>query len=905
MTLNVRLTIATAFLLCTFPPLSARSQATASPASIKDTVLPASLEYEAGGLHRALLGDNYRDLWATPIRVPVLDLRRFAGGIRPTKMGGGKQSNNLRFMAPDSSEYVFRPIYKRLLSMPDHFDGTIIKSIGLDLRSASHPTAPVAAPPFLTATDVLHPNPTVVLMPDDPLLGEFRKEFGGILGTIEEYPSTPHPTPAFARAVDIINTEDLLKNINKEPVHVVDARAMLTVRLVDMLLNDNDRHPGQWKWAQLRSGGPWFPISRDRDKVFVSYGGTLLSLARLALPSLVTFDSTYPPITGLFDNAIEFDRRLLVGLERAVWDSVARTIVQRVNDSVIEAAVRGMPREYAGTFPEIIGRLKARRDQLPATALGYYQRLFTVADVHATDADERATVVRSGDGFVDISLQSGSNPPYFARRFDARETREIRLYMHGGNDVALVTGRVQQSIPVRIIGGNGENTMVDSSTVGGRSNPTRLYDIGSVSGVRYEPETTDKPDKADKGDKPDPSGAKEKSDKPKDGEKEEEEEEEVDESLLDFNRRPWVSAYGTLIPPKRDRGTSIRPVVGIGSGHGLGLVPKIGIARYKYGFRKIPYASMIKATAAYSTKIRGFDIGLDTDNRFESSGLHIQTASRMTQLEVVEFRGFGNDVPNLTGEFYDVRQRQWSFRPALGYSFGPDSDISLGPIVRYTTTDSTVNRFITQERPYGFATFGQAGLQLRLYHDTRMTLDTGVTKGPFTVVPPEKPLFWGTLDMTGSYYPGMWDAESAYEELAGVATAYLTVPVMTRPVVAVRAGGKKLFGDFPYFDAAFIGGSRSFRTEHRQRYAGDASLYGSGELRVPIAQFPLILPWDVGALGFVDMARVYVDGESPGGWHKGTGAGIWIGVIRPETNLTILYTNNPDRRVLTNIGFAF
>src|SRR5688500_20255466 len=115
---------------------------------------------------------------------------------------------------------------------------------------------------------------------------------------------------------------------------------------------------------------------------------------------------------------------------------------------------------------------------------------FTGVDVHATDPDERATVVRPGDGFVDISLQSGSNLPYFARRFDARETREIRLYMHGGNDVALVTGRVQQSIPVRIIGGNGENTMVDSSTVGGRSNPTRLYDVRSLSGDSHEQQTT-------------------------------------------------------------------------------------------------------------------------------------------------------------------------------------------------------------------------------------------------------------------------------------------------------------------------------------------------------------------------------------------------------------------------------
>jgi hypothetical protein len=125
-------------------------------------------------------------------------------------------------------------------------------------------------------------------------------------------------------------------------------------------------------------------------------------------------------------------------------------------------------------------------------------------------------------------------------------------------------------------------------------------------------------------------------------------------------------------------------------------------------------------------------------------------------------------------------------------------------------------------------------------------------------------------------------------------------------VLALHAGGQKLFGDkFPWFDAAFIGGSSSLRTEQRQRYAGDASLYGSAELRVPLLKFPFILPLDVGALGFADMARVYLDGESPGGWHRGMGGGIWIGAVNPGTNVTIVATDNPDRRVLVSLGFAY
>jgi outer membrane protein assembly factor BamA len=151
----------------------------------------------------------------------------------------------------------------------------------------------------------------------------------------------------------------------------------------------------------------------------------------------------------------------------------------------------------------------------------------------------------------------------------------------------------------------------------------------------------------------------------------------------------------------------------------------------------------------------------------------------------------------------------------------------------------------------------------------------------------------------------MWDVPTPYESLDGFAAAYFTLPVPKLPVIALRGGGKKLWGPFPYFDAAFLGGSETFRTEERQRYAGDASLYGSAELRVPIAKFPFILPLDVGALGFADAGRVYLNGQSPGGWHSAAGGGLWVGYVNPGINFNVLFTNRSTRRVVTNIGFAF
>jgi hypothetical protein len=75
----------------------------------------------------------------------------------------------------------------------------------------------------------------------------------------------------------------LLLLLNRNPREHVDARAFLTARLTDFLINDNDRHSGQWKWARLESGPKtqWQPIARDRDHAFVSYDGLLLRLAAM------------------------------------------------------------------------------------------------------------------------------------------------------------------------------------------------------------------------------------------------------------------------------------------------------------------------------------------------------------------------------------------------------------------------------------------------------------------------------------------------------------------------------------------------------------------------------------------------------------------------------------------------
>ena len=858
----------TTLLLAALLATSAFSTTAAQTPTVRDVgtdsvvVVPGEI-FEAGSFHRFFLGDNYRAEWTTPIKVPVLNLRTFHGGLKPLEKGGGAQTISLRFVAPDGSEFVFRSVRKAFTVLPEQYRGTIIWYIVRDEGSASHPLGAVAAAPMQAVAGVLHPTPVVAMMPDDPALGEFRKEFAGMLGELEERPHVPKDGTGFAGASKIIGSDTLLGRINTDARTQVDTRALLTAREFDLLIGDNDRHPDQWKWAQFgkKDDALLEPIAVDRDKAFVSYEGLVMSIARLVQPSLVTFDRNSPNPTHLFANAGEFDRRMLGSLDRTVWDSVATSLMQRITDPEIDNAMRALPPEYASISPRVAAKLKARRNGLRDAADRYYHELWRVADIHGTDADDQATVVRSGEGLVDVRIQSGNSAPYFSRRFDLGETKEIRIYLHGGDDRATVEGNVRRSIPVRIIGGNGTNTFVDLSTVGGKRNPTRFYDAGTVQDVKYARDTVD-------------------------------EKINIDNAFNhSFNRRPWVRAYGELLPPLRDNGTTIRPVLGVHSQRGLGIYPVVGLARYSYGFRTVPYSSLAEADVAYSAASTRFRIRSNLDKRFEGSDVHLPVTAHMSQFEVVQFHGFGNDVPDLRGSLYDVRQRQWELNPGIGKSFSPVSDISIGPVVRYTTTDSLANRFIAQQRPYGFTKFGQAGLRLKVHLDSRYVPDT------------LKPRF--VLDVAGAGYPAIWDVVNHYESADGWAAAFFTLPVPKKPVLAFRGGGEKLWGNFPYFDAAFLGGSESFRTEEKQRFAGDASVYGTAELRVPIAKFPFILPLDVGALAFTDIGRVYLSGNSLGGWHKASGAGLWFGYLNPGLNFNILYTNHTPGHIKTTIGFAF
>lgn len=330
----------------------------------------AAARYGASPPHRWLLGGGYRELWATPVRVPVLDLRTFAGGLTPERRGGGNQTRSLRFRGTDGRGYVFRSVDKDQGGRLGPLARAVFGRVRQDQVSALLPGAARVSDGLQDAAGVPHVEPRLVVMPDDPALGPHRADFAGLLGMIEE-----NPADGFAGAARVVDTEELAAELRARPADSVDARAYLAARLMDVYLGDWDRHEGQWRWGRVE-GGRWIPIPRDRDYAFADYEGLLPGLARRVDPKIVRFDGEIRDLHGLMVEAQPLDSLFLCPLPAAAWDSAAASLRAALTDAAITSAVRQLPAEYtAAVGAELGATLRTRRERLPAVARDYRRRL--------------------------------------------------------------------------------------------------------------------------------------------------------------------------------------------------------------------------------------------------------------------------------------------------------------------------------------------------------------------------------------------------------------------------------------------------------------------------------------------------------------------------------------------------
>jgi hypothetical protein len=688
-----------------------------------------------------------------------------------------------------------------------------------------------------------------------------------MLGQLVELPGNHVKDDAiFAGAVEVGNGNIAFDRNRKNPEEQVNSRALLKARLLDVFMGDWDRHRWQWRWAKPKDDPRWHPIPEDRDQAFARLDGVFPSRAKDFAPQTVGFKDEYPSMYNITFNGREVDRRFLVDLEKPVWDSTAVAMQSILTDGLIEEAVRKLPPEmYEIDGPRLERQLKMRRDHLPQAADEYYHLLAETVEIQATDVAEIVQVT-DVNGKVEVRITAqGATKPYFKRVFDPAETKEVRMRLHGGDDRIEINGKDELPLKVRILGGDGDDEVHYASATNG----VTFYDHAGNNRV---------------------SGQKEGRDKIK------------DKPYNDWEFQPDVRAMPL------DWGKWGMPIAVIDLSGDFGFLLGYGRTFFNYGFRKRPYAQRHSVSGAVSSQLK-WQAKLDSDFRWENTPWHHTFLLQASTLDVVHYYGLGNDTKReQEKDFYRVDRWEVTMAPALARQFGKEELVPAGPLSykRQTALSfGAAGRFSSTKREedsisgsfpdlYGAGeNIGQIMLYSQFKHESR-DMTANPTKGT-------------TLNIIGTYSPAIWDVTSHYGFVDAVGSAYISLPAPLLPVLALRAGGKKVWGNFPYYDAAYLGAAESLRGYDRGRFAGDASAYAGTDLRFQLFQTKSLLLTNLGLFGFVDAGRVWVDGDSPGDLHTGYGVGIWASFIgRPNTaSLCFAFGGDDDMKFYIWWGFAF
>ena len=517
----------------------------------------AGPQFASSGIHQFFFGADYRRLWTTPVEVDVLDLGAEAGGLTPVRRVGGQQTKGLALEGKDGRDYTFRGLDKDATALIEQeLRGTIVERTVQDQMAAQHPASETIARVLLDAAGVPCPAWRLVVLPDDPALGEFREVFAGALGVFAEYPSPVSETnPGFRGATEIIDHAALYKRLQAGDGDRADVQALLKARLVDIFMGDWDRHRKQWRWAKLPGSPLWQPIPEDRDQAFSRYEGLVLKMARGTDPRFQKLEPKYPRMVGLTYNGWEQDRRLLTVLGHDDFARTAQSLRQALTDEVLHRAVDSMPKEWrAIDGPRLLADLRARRDALPLAADKYYEHLADRVDVYLTDRAERVEVKRSGKGDMELTVTvvaaDGQPAATSFHRVFHSETEDVRIYALGGNDAVHVSG--QGSPRVRVMGGPGDDVLDAGAGGNAKLSDSEGANRAEGAGIDSRPYTPPPPPK----------------------------------------NAPWIAP--------RDWGTQTFTLPWLGYGSDMGAFVGYGVKHRRLGFRKHPYSSEQILRAGYA-----------------------------------------------------------------------------------------------------------------------------------------------------------------------------------------------------------------------------------------------------------------------------------------------------------------
>src|SRR4030095_13025055 len=231
------------------------------------------------------------------------------------------------------------------------------------------------------------------------------------------------------------------------------------------------------------------------------------------------------------------------------------------------------------------------------------------------------------------------------------------------------------------------------------------------------------------------------------------------------------------------------------------------------------------------------------------------------------------------------------FNPSVTYPWAEEIRFIFGAMIKNVDEKEQAGTFVADTKPYGINNLSLLGSELGLEVDGR-DHEKAPYKGYY-------------FNLTGTYYTKAFNNHYHFSRLSYDMRAY--AGYKQNISLALRVQGEKLFGTFPFFESAFLGGISSLRGFSSERFAGDASVAGTAELRLKLFKMNLLLPETIGVFGFGETGRVCLKGENSNTWHASYGGGLFMHVISREITLKLTYARSveKDYAIYFTTGFGF
>jgi hypothetical protein len=713
---------------------------------------------------------------------------------------------------------------------------------------------------FNEAAGIPHGSVRLVYVGDDARLGEYKADFGNMLALFEK-----RMPDSLKKDFDTNEVADKLKDDND---NMVDQKALLKIRILDMFIMDLDRHEDQWSWGAYDNGKgkTYYPVAKDRDQAFYTNQGLLPGIIKWPwlVPQLQGFRAKAKNINRFNFAARNLDRFFLNELSEEDWKQATDKFVSQMTDAVIDKALDQQPPEVRPISADDIKKtLKERRQNMAAEMLQYYRFISEIVTVTGSDKKEHFDVSRNDDGSIDlvvykITKEGEQSIKMYERKFDPAVTKEIRLYGFGGEDKFTVKGS-NDKIKVRMIGGEGEDNF--ESTVSG-GNGGFVYDTKEGNNKL----TGNFKDKR------------------------------ANDTIVNSYQRISYR-YNQVIP---------FVAVGFNQDDGVFIGPSLKVIRH--GFRKEPYKNMNEFALKYAFSTQAFNIRWYA----EYIGTFGRNSDLLMEVDIKapnntsNFFGYGeNSVFNKNSpngfRFYRARYSLSDAGLALRKNFSSKVIATLGPVAQFYSFDQNDKfnsvRFINNTAANGLDP--NTLFEKQTYIGGKFTFLVDTRDNKFMT---RKGINWFTAVR---HLEGQNDASYSVTQLNSDFTFYINI-VPKKFVIANRFGGGHNFGDFEFYQAQYLGLEDNLRGYRKYRFAGRSKFYNNLEARLVLASFKTYLfPGSLGLLGFYDTGKIWADGDPSDKWLSGYGGGFWFSPLN-RIAMTFTYTTSKeDKLLLVSLGWKF